>query len=155
MWPCSRRGSPAQVERLYPRSIARARTRVAEVQSTTLFDAAIGRFILQFVPDAVAAVRRLSQLFRPGGVLVFQQVSYAPLLAISAHLSLWSACCNCARDGPAIGDARNERGSPPDFRGSGPSCAHCANGSSAWQHSGVHFVDLRSPLQSAAANPKA
>jgi predicted O-methyltransferase YrrM len=96
-----------------PRSIARARTRVtdagcrnvtflecdlAEVQSSTLFDAALGRFILQFVQDPVAVLRRLSHMVRPGGVLAFQEVSYAPLLALSAPLPLWSASVSVARD---------------------------------------------------------
>jgi protein-L-isoaspartate O-methyltransferase len=59
------------------RSIARARARVADaslrkvsftqsdvgqIPSDKLFDAAVGRFILQFVPDPVAVVRSLSQL---------------------------------------------------------------------------------------------
>src|SRR5712691_4317133 len=59
-----------------PRSIARARSRVAEaglrnvsftqsdvneVASEKLFDAAVGRFILQFVPDPVAVLRSVSR----------------------------------------------------------------------------------------------
>jgi ubiquinone/menaquinone biosynthesis C-methylase UbiE len=94
-------------------AIARARTRasdgglsnvsfverdISQVQSAQPFDAALGRFILQFVPDPVAVLSSLSQLVRPGGILVFQEVSYAPLLALSAHLSLWSACVSIARD---------------------------------------------------------
>jgi ubiquinone/menaquinone biosynthesis C-methylase UbiE len=88
------------------RSIARARARVAEAglrnvsfaqsdvsqfASDKLFDAAVGRFILQFVPDPVAILRSLSGLVRPGGVLAFHEVSYAPFLLLSAHLPLWSA----------------------------------------------------------------
>ena len=71
---------------------------ISQVQSAQPFDAALGRFILQFVPDPVAVLSSLSQLVRPGGILVFQEVSYAPLLALSAHLSLWSACVSIARD---------------------------------------------------------
>jgi len=89
-----------------PRSMARARARVgaagltnvsftecdvSEVRTSKLFDAALGRFILQFVSDPVAVLRFLSQLVRPGGVLIFQEVSYAPFLAVSARLPLWSA----------------------------------------------------------------
>src|SRR5215471_6331049 len=87
------------------RSIVRARTRVSaagftnvsftendvsEVRTSKLFDAAVGRSILQFVSDPVAVLRCLSRLIRPGGVLVFQEVSYAPFLALSARLPLWS-----------------------------------------------------------------
>jgi protein-L-isoaspartate O-methyltransferase len=88
------------------RSIARARARVAAsglgnvrftecdvsgLQSSKPFDAAVGRFILQFVSDPVAVLRSLSALIRPGGVLAFHEVSYAPFLALSARLPLWSA----------------------------------------------------------------
>lgn len=89
-----------------PRSISRARFRVAEaglhnvsfnqcdvsqIASDKPFDAAIGRFILQWVSDPVAVLRSLSQLVRPGGVVAFHEVSYTPFLALSAHLPLWSA----------------------------------------------------------------
>lgn len=87
------------------RSVARARSRVAEAgfqnvhfaecdvsqfKSAAPFDAAVGRLILQFVSDPVAVLRCLSQLVRPGGILVFQEVSYAPLFALTSHLPLWS-----------------------------------------------------------------
>src|SRR5205814_5311769 len=89
-----------------PRSIARAKARVAEaglrnvsfaqsdvsqIASTRPFDAAVGRFILMFVPDPVAVLRSLSELVRPGGILAFQESSWAPIFAISTHLPLWSA----------------------------------------------------------------
>ena len=88
------------------RSIARARARVAEaglhnvsftrsdvnqIASDKLFDAAIGRFILMFLPDPVAVLRSLSQVVRPGGVLAFLENSWGPFLLLSAHLPLWSA----------------------------------------------------------------
>jgi SAM-dependent methyltransferase len=87
------------------RSVARARSRAAEagfhnvrfaecdvsqLESAAPFDAAVGRLILQFVSDPVAVLRCLSRIVRPGGVLVFQEVSYAPLFALSSHLPLWS-----------------------------------------------------------------
>jgi len=94
-------------------SIALARTRAAhagipnvsfierdisQIQNAGSFDAVVGRFILQFVADPVAVLRRLSQVVRPGGVVVFQEVSYAPLFALSAHIPLWSACVSVARE---------------------------------------------------------
>jgi SAM-dependent methyltransferase len=96
-----------------PRSIARARARVAEagfsnvsfvecdvsqIHNTGIFDAVVGRFILQFVPDPVVVLRCLSQVVRPEGVIAFQEVSYAPLLALSTHVPLWSACVSVARE---------------------------------------------------------
>ena len=96
-----------------PRSIARARSRVAnaglnnvsfmecdlsQTKTAGPFDAAVGRLILQFVPDPAGVLRRLAQIVRPGGVVVFQEVSYAPLLALCSHMPLWSACVSLARE---------------------------------------------------------
>jgi ubiquinone/menaquinone biosynthesis C-methylase UbiE len=67
-----------------PVSIARARSRIAQAGLQNVqfieadaanfscdgsFDAAVGRFILEFVPDPVAVVRSISALVRPGGVV--------------------------------------------------------------------------------------
>ena len=91
------------------RSIARARARVAEaglhnvsftqadvsqVQSSKPFDAAVGRLILMFVPDPVSVLSSLVRLMRPGGIIAFQEPSWAPTFAISAHLPLWSAAAS-------------------------------------------------------------
>ncbi len=96
-----------------PRSVARARARVADarlshvtfiecdasqVQCAEPFDAVVGRFILQFIPDPVSVLRRLRELVRPGGVIVFQEVSYVPFLALSARLPLWSAAAALAHE---------------------------------------------------------
>ena len=87
-------------------SIARARIRVAhagfdnvsfvqcdasQVEAGAPFDAVVGRFILQFLPDPVAVLRALCQLVRPGGVVAFQEVSWAHFLQRWEHLPLWSA----------------------------------------------------------------
>ncbi len=98
-------GAVVGVER-DPRTIARARARVAEaglhnvsftqsdashVASDKPFDAAVGRFILMFLPDPVAVLRSVAQLVRPGGTIAFQEPSLAHVLLLSAHLPLWSA----------------------------------------------------------------
>lgn len=88
-----------------PTSIARARSRVAEaglrnisfIQTDVkdfapgqLFDAAVGRFILMFLPDPLGVLKSVSALVRPGGVLAFQEPSWTPLLALGSRLALWS-----------------------------------------------------------------
>ncbi len=89
-----------------PRSIARATARMTEVglrnvsftqtdvsqlPSGKPFDAAVGRYILMFLPDPVAVLRSLSHLVRPGGVLAFQEPCWKSFLLQSARLPLWSA----------------------------------------------------------------
>jgi ubiquinone/menaquinone biosynthesis C-methylase UbiE len=86
-------------------SIARAKIRVAEagmlnvsftqadvhqIDSDKLFDAAVGRFILMYLPDTTFVLRSLARLVRPGGVLAFQEPTWIPLLASGARTPLWS-----------------------------------------------------------------
>jgi len=88
-----------------PSSIARAKGRAAEaglqnlsftqkdvtqIVSNRPFDAAVGRFILMFLPDPVSVLRSVSRLVRPGGVVAFQEPSWIPMLALGARLPLWS-----------------------------------------------------------------
>jgi SAM-dependent methyltransferase len=88
------------------RSIARASARMAEagfhhvkftqsdvhqIPKDKLFDAAVGRYILMFLPDPVAVLRSLSDLVRPGGVVAFQEPCWQSFLERSANLPLWSA----------------------------------------------------------------
>lgn len=98
-------GEVVAVER-DPRAIVKARARVTEAGFQNIsfseldvgaildgkhFDAAVGRFILMYLPDPVAALRSISQLVRPGGVLVFQEPDWVPVLAHLAKLPLWFA----------------------------------------------------------------
>lgn len=88
------------------RSIDRARARVAaaglhnvtftqsdvsEIASGEQFDAAVGRFILQFLPSPTDVVRVLSRLISPGGVIAFNEPSWEPFQSLSSHLPLYSA----------------------------------------------------------------
>jgi len=87
------------------RSIAVAKARVAEagfrnvrftqtdasqIGSNKPFDAAVGRFILMFLPDPAAVLRSLATLVRPGGVLAFQEPAWQAFLALASPLPLWS-----------------------------------------------------------------
>src|SRR6266700_3722562 len=125
------------------RSITRARTRaagarlrnvtftqsdVAQFSSDKLFDAAVGRYILQFLPDPVGILRSLSQRVRPGGVFAFQEGSWAPFVLLSAHLPLWSASVSLLHEaslrsgvnmemGPALHKVFQDAGLPvPNMR---------------------------------------
>jgi SAM-dependent methyltransferase len=66
-------------------------TDVAEYSTGLEFDATVGRYILQFLPDPTAALRSLAKNIRPGGILAFQEGSWIPFVSLSAHLPLWHA----------------------------------------------------------------
>lgn len=86
-------------------SIARATVRVAAaglhnvsflqtdvngISSAKPFDAAVGRFILMFLPDPLSVLRSVVRLVRPSGVVAFQEPSWVGMLAMAAPLPLWS-----------------------------------------------------------------
>jgi ubiquinone/menaquinone biosynthesis C-methylase UbiE len=71
-------------------SVSFRQTDVKQVVSDRLFDAAVGRFILKFLPDPVSVLFSVSRLVRPGGVVAFQEPSWIPMLALGARLPLWS-----------------------------------------------------------------
>jgi ubiquinone/menaquinone biosynthesis C-methylase UbiE len=88
------------------RSITRARARVkeagqdnvsfiqsdvAQISRDKTFDAVVGRFILQFLPYPVRVLRSLTEALRPGGIVAFQEPSFAAFLHVCPHLRLWSA----------------------------------------------------------------
>ncbi|HWY91670.1 MAG TPA: methyltransferase domain-containing protein [Chthoniobacterales bacterium] len=98
-------------------------TDIAEYSADSSFDAAVGRCILQFLPDPVAALRSVAKQVRPDGIVAFQEVSWAPCVSLSAHLPLWSAAVSLVHEagirsgvnmemGPALHNAFQEAGLP-------------------------------------------
>jgi len=93
-------------------TLAKARSRVAEAQLRNVsfveldvnramsevnsepFDVVVGRLILEFLPDPAAVLHSLSKLVRPGGIIVFQDCYWAPLLQLTARLPLWTKCAS-------------------------------------------------------------
>ncbi|HZT31953.1 MAG TPA: methyltransferase domain-containing protein [Bryobacteraceae bacterium] len=107
------------------RSVARARLRaaeagfhnvrflpsdVSEVAGNSLFDAVVGRFILMYVEDPPAVLRAACHLVRPGGIVAFQEPSYAPFLLLSSHLPLWSRAVSLVHDALRRSGANTEMG---------------------------------------------
>jgi len=72
------------------RNVSFLNTDVNNIVSSQPFDAAVGRFILMFLPDPVSVLRSAVGLVRPGGVIAFQEPSWAAMLALGSGLSLWS-----------------------------------------------------------------
>jgi SAM-dependent methyltransferase len=85
-------------------SVARARERVHAaglahvtfieadahgLEPDEMFDAVVGRFVLNHSRDAPALVRTLARYVRPGGVVAFQEVAFSPALAVAGGVPLW------------------------------------------------------------------
>ncbi len=72
------------------------------------FDAIVGRLVLEFLPDPVAAISRLSELLRPGGIMAFQEPSWKIWLSYTSHLPLRAAVTTLIRDTFIAGGANTE-----------------------------------------------
>jgi ubiquinone/menaquinone biosynthesis C-methylase UbiE len=84
------------------------RADIAEYVPPDLFDAIIGRFILQFVPDPIAIIKRLYGMLRPGGLLALQEPTWKLWLTYTAHLPLRLSVTEAARDAMQAGGASTE-----------------------------------------------
>ena len=73
-------------------------TDVNNIVTDEPFDAAVGRFILMFLPDPISVLRSVAGLVRPGGVLAFQEPSWTAMLALGARLPLWSRARHLIRE---------------------------------------------------------
>jgi 2-polyprenyl-3-methyl-5-hydroxy-6-metoxy-1,4-benzoquinol methylase len=72
------------------------------------FDAIVGRLVLEFLPDPITAIRRLSGLLRPGGIMALQEPSWKIWLAYTSHLPLRMAVTTLLRDAFVAGGANTE-----------------------------------------------
>jgi len=72
------------------RNVSFTQTDASQIVSDRPFDAAVGRFILMFLPDPKSVLRSLAALVRPGGVLAFQEPAWQAFLALASPLPLWS-----------------------------------------------------------------
>ena len=82
-----------------------AETELADLRLDGPFDAIVGRFILMFLPDPAATLRALASRLRPGGLIAFQEPSWASFFPQAQHLPLHTACgklvCETLRRGNA------------------------------------------------------
>jgi len=72
------------------------------------FDAVVGRLVLEFLPDPTAAISRLAELLRPGGIMALQEPSWKIWLTYTSHLPLRTAVTTLIRDTFIAGGANPE-----------------------------------------------
>jgi 2-polyprenyl-3-methyl-5-hydroxy-6-metoxy-1,4-benzoquinol methylase len=72
------------------------------------FDAIVGRLVLEFLPDPIAAICRLCGLLRPGGIMAIQEPSWKVWLSYTSHLPLRMAVTTLLRDTFIAGGANTE-----------------------------------------------
>jgi ubiquinone/menaquinone biosynthesis C-methylase UbiE len=75
----------------------------------TRFDALVGRYVLQYLPDPAAALRRLTRLVRPGGVIVFHDKDFSNANPTWPPCRLWDECY------ALMTRLFEAAGTPPDF----------------------------------------
>jgi len=73
------------------RNVSFNESNVDEILNEKPFDAAVGRFILMYLADPVATLRSISQVVRSGGVIVFQEPTWVPVVSHLQALPLWFA----------------------------------------------------------------
>ena len=101
-------GSVVGIER-DPATLATARSRAAKAGLTNVefveadvsripgaetFDAVVGRLILEYLPNASDVLRALAARIRPGGLMVFQDACWGPLLQLSEPMPLRAKCAS-------------------------------------------------------------
>jgi len=105
------------------RNVSFTESDISQIPDGRLFDAAVGRFILMWLPDPVSVLRSVSRLVRPSGVIAFHEPYWVPLLSLLAPLPLWSAAASLIHEvfqrsganpgqGPALYRVFQEAGLP-------------------------------------------
>ncbi len=80
------------------RNVSFSQSDISQLQNEKKFDAAVGRFILQYIPDPVAVLTSLAASLRPGGIIAFHEPHWQPYQDYLRPLPLSYACAAVARD---------------------------------------------------------
>jgi SAM-dependent methyltransferase len=83
---------------------------ISQLYSERQFDAAVGRFILQFLPDSVGVLRSLASIVRPGGIIAFHEPQWQPYQDLLRSLPLSHACAVAVRDTFKASGVRTDMG---------------------------------------------
>lgn len=79
-------------------NISFSQTDLTKFNPESKFDAAVGRFILQFLPDPLSVLHSLVAAVRPGGIIAFHEPQWQPYIDLLRPLPLSHACAIAVRD---------------------------------------------------------
>ena len=96
--PDSIRFAQARVAEAGLKNVSFSQDDVSHLCAGKQFDAAVGRFILQFLPDPVSVLHSLCAAVKPGGVIAFHEPQWQPYIDLLADLPLSRACAIAVRD---------------------------------------------------------
>jgi ubiquinone/menaquinone biosynthesis C-methylase UbiE len=65
---------------------------LADFGTTQRFDALVGRFVLQYLPDPAAALNRLARFVRPGGIVVMHDMDVSNPDVSFPLCQIWNDC---------------------------------------------------------------
>jgi len=82
----------------------------SELTFPALFDAIVGRYVLQFQPEPSAMLRRLVSHLRPGGTVAFHEIDWTGYRSYPP-VPLWDHCCSLVVQAVEAGGADTHSGS--------------------------------------------
>jgi hypothetical protein len=82
---------------------------LADSGTAQRFDALVGRFILQYLPDPAAALNRLARFVRPGGIVVMHDMDISNPDVSFPLCRIWNDCY------ALLGELFRAHGIAPDF----------------------------------------
>jgi len=88
----------SRVEQSGLRNITFTQSDISQLSPERKFDAAVGRFILQDIPDPVSVLKSLAASLRPGGIIAFHEPHWQPYQDYLRPLPLSSSCAAVARE---------------------------------------------------------
>jgi ubiquinone/menaquinone biosynthesis C-methylase UbiE len=84
------------------------RADISTLTDQKLFDAIVGRLVLEFLPDTTAIVGRLCGLLKLGGIIALQEPTWKIWLTYTSHLPLRTAVTSLIRDTFVAGGVNTE-----------------------------------------------
>ncbi len=82
---------------------------IEDFETSELFDAVVGRYVLLYQPDAAATLRRLMRFVRPGGIFVFHEIDFTNANASYPVCEAWDQTYFL------LAEVFRRAGAPPDF----------------------------------------